>query len=94
MDGWITIGTKIDTTKFDKQVSELESKITKQATEKITSTKDSVKYKIEYNAEVENYIGEALVTIVTHSSKEISISSYAELKSISTWSVPLSSLDK
>ncbi|MBQ9658174.1 MAG: MucBP domain-containing protein [Clostridia bacterium] len=52
------------TNKYRLMETELESKITKQATEKITSTKDSVKYKIEYNAEVENYIGEALVTIV------------------------------
>lgn len=27
MDGWITIGTKLDTTKFDQEVSNLESKI-------------------------------------------------------------------
>ena len=27
MDGWITIGTKLDTNKFDKQIEELESKI-------------------------------------------------------------------
>lgn len=27
MDGWITIGTKIDTNKFDKQVTDLENKI-------------------------------------------------------------------
>lgn len=32
MDGWITIGTKIDNNKFDKQVKELESKI--ESTEK------------------------------------------------------------
>ena len=27
LDGWITIGTKLDTTEFDKEVSNLEDKI-------------------------------------------------------------------
>ena len=27
LDGWITIGTKLDTSKFDKQVNDLENKI-------------------------------------------------------------------
>ena len=35
MDGWITIGTKLDTDKFDKQVSALEKKIEKEEDKKL-----------------------------------------------------------
>ncbi len=35
MDGWITIGTKLDTNKFDKEITELENKIKKEEEKKI-----------------------------------------------------------
>ena len=35
MDGWITIGTKLDTDKFDRQVSTLEKKIKKEEDKKL-----------------------------------------------------------
>ena len=35
MDGWITIGTKLDTSKFDKQISDLKAKIQKEENNKL-----------------------------------------------------------
>lgn len=43
MDGWITIGTKIDTSKFDKQISDLENKIKKEEEKSNISLKTQIK---------------------------------------------------
>ena len=45
MDGWITIGTKIDNNKFDKQLSDLDKKIQRAETEK------TIKYELKIEAE-------------------------------------------
>ena len=45
MDGWITIGTKIDNNKFDKQLSDLDKKIRRADTEK------TIKYELKIEAE-------------------------------------------
>ena len=52
------------TNKYKLMNINLESKITNTGTELITSSKDEVNYSIKYTAKVNNYIGEALITIV------------------------------
>ena len=52
------------TNKYKLMNINLDSNITKTGTELITSSKDEVNYSINYKATVNNYIGEALVTIV------------------------------
>ena len=52
------------TNKYKLMNINLDSNITKTGTELITSSKDEVNYNIKYTATVNNYIGEALVTIV------------------------------
>ena len=42
MDGWITIGTKVDTREFDKQIADLENKMQKEEANKIN-------YEVEIN---------------------------------------------
>ena len=47
MDGWITIGTKLDTTKFDQEVSNLEGKIDSAEKKKELINQKTEKYKNE-----------------------------------------------
>ena len=54
------------TNKYRLTQTDLEAKIEKTGTDKITSTSQEVNYNIKYNATVEDYIGEALVTIVDY----------------------------
>ena len=54
----------IITNKYKLMNTNLDSEITKEGSEIITSTKDAIEYKINYKATIEDYIGEAIVTIV------------------------------
>ena len=54
------------TNSYNLMETDLTSSIEKTGTEKITSSKDKVSYSIKYNAEITDYIGEAVVTIVDY----------------------------
>ena len=54
------------TNKYRLTQTDLEATIEKTGTDKITSTSQEVNYNVKYNATVEDYIGEALVTIVDY----------------------------
>ena len=54
------------TNSYNLMETDLTSSIEKTGTEKITSSKDKVSYSIKYKAEITDYIGEAVVTIVDY----------------------------
>ena len=49
---------------YEKKDSNLEPKITKTGTDKITNLKSNVDYKIEYEAKISDYLGKATIEIV------------------------------
>ena len=87
-------------TSYDKPEIKEESTIEKTGTEIINSTEDSVTYKVTYNANIKDFIGEGKVTIIDYLPYAINVEEQyldggkydAETKTI-TWEEDLSSID-